>query len=410
VDAQNGNDNNDGRSPTTAWRTLDKVASARPNGYAAGNHILFRRGQTFQSTARPTIKALGTATSPVVIGAYGEGAAPRLDNNGPQRYDVVLTIQGSYALVRNLAVIKANTANRTQVGIDLLGKGHRVTATDISGVGNGVRITGSDHRVDNTSFHDLTMVVDDTSNPDNDYGATGVLISKASNISVDHNRFERLRAPSPDYGVDGSALEFFDAATNVRVHNNIIKDVVTFTEMGGSSSTDVIKGIKFHHNLVINAGKLGVFHNSTAGTNFGLTITDVRFEHNTLIKNTTDYGSSTGYGLLGFVGAPAANQFFFRNNIVDYRNINRLFYNPGQLVHQNNLYSLTNASFGSDFTPSPSEITGSAAFVSPDDGDYRLSAGSPAINRALSLGYASDLKDLPMPVGPAPDIGAYEYR
>lgn len=58
VDAQIGNDRNSGLSSTSAWRTLDKVAQESNNrkvrklGFAAGDQILFRRGQTFQSSAQ----------------------------------------------------------------------------------------------------------------------------------------------------------------------------------------------------------------------------------------------------------------------------------------------------------------------------------------------------------------------
>lgn len=41
--------------------------------------------------------------------------------------------------------------------------------------------------------------------------------------------------------------------------------------------------------------------------------------------------------------------------------------------------------------------------------DFRLKAGSTAINAGLTLGYASDLVGTPVPLGSAPDIGAYEY-
>jgi hypothetical protein len=64
VDSVAGNDRNDGLSTARAWKSLDKVCSesrnkkVRKNGFAAGDQILFRRGQTFQSTGYPQGPAL----------------------------------------------------------------------------------------------------------------------------------------------------------------------------------------------------------------------------------------------------------------------------------------------------------------------------------------------------------------
>jgi len=413
VDAQLGNDRNSGLSSTSAWRTLDKVAQESTNkkvrkfGFPAGDQILFRRGQTFQSASYPIIKVAGTSTAPVVLDAWGDGDAPKFDNIAPTVYDLVMKVDGKHALLRNLAFIKSNPANVTEYGAYMAGTGHRITACEFSGVGIGVKLEGAGHRVDHSSFHDLTMVVADTTNPDNDYGAIGVLVSGGSDINVDHNRFERLRAASPDYGVDGSALEIFNAAARVQFFNNVVIEVAALTEIGGSVATNVASDITYHHNLVINASSIGYFHNNSGGSTFGQVVRNVRFEHNTFSKTADNYNS----WLLGWGVPPAANEFFFRNNIIEHRNSNGLFYNSGQLVHQSNLYWLTNASFGdSGFAFSATEFSANPFLRDPAAGDYRLGAGSMAIDRGQPLGYTVDLDDLAMPVGQGPDLGAFESR
>lgn len=413
VDAQYGNDRNSGLSSDSAWRTLDQVARASSNkkvrkfGFAAGDRILFRRGQTFVSASYPIIKVAGSALAPVVFDAWGEGQAPRFDNSAPNVYDLVMKVDGHYALLRNLAFIKANPANVTEFGAYLAGTGHRVTACDFSGVGIGVRLEGSGHQVDHSTFHDLSMVVADTIHPDNDYGAIGVLVSNASEISVHHNRFERLRAASPDYGVDGAALEIFNAASKVRFFNNIVREVAALTEIGGSQSTELVSDVAYHHNLVVDADAGGYFHNNAGGSAFGLVVRNVRFEHNTFSKTSATYHSF----LLGWGVPPAANEFFLRNNIIEHRNSNGLFYNAGQLVHGFNLYWLSNAGFGDpSFRFSATEFAANPLLRDPAAGDYRLASGSMALDRGEALGYALDLDDLPMPVGGGPDLGAYEQR
>ena len=71
IDAVDGNDANDGKTPQTAWKTLTKLNSITVN---AGNKLLFRTGQTWQGQLE--IKNNGTAENPIVIGKYGEGNNP----------------------------------------------------------------------------------------------------------------------------------------------------------------------------------------------------------------------------------------------------------------------------------------------------------------------------------------------
>jgi len=66
-----GSDSNNGTSQATAWQTLTKVNSVT---FSAGDHILFRRGDTFYGSIK--IKQSGTSTSPIVFGDYGSGAKP----------------------------------------------------------------------------------------------------------------------------------------------------------------------------------------------------------------------------------------------------------------------------------------------------------------------------------------------
>jgi len=71
VDSVAGNDGNAGTSSATPWRTIAKVNSAQ---FAAGDHILFKRGRTWHELLEPP--SSGEAGSPIVIDAYGTGAAP----------------------------------------------------------------------------------------------------------------------------------------------------------------------------------------------------------------------------------------------------------------------------------------------------------------------------------------------
>lgn len=67
VDSVNGNDEADGLSPVTAWRTLEKVTNTE---LGEGSVVLFKRSQIFRGT-------ILTQTG-VTYSAYGEGAKPEL--------------------------------------------------------------------------------------------------------------------------------------------------------------------------------------------------------------------------------------------------------------------------------------------------------------------------------------------
>ena len=67
----NGNDSNDGKSPETAWKTLDKASSAK---LKAGDVVLLKRGCEWRGQLK--------TQSGVAYSAYGEGAKPIINSSG----------------------------------------------------------------------------------------------------------------------------------------------------------------------------------------------------------------------------------------------------------------------------------------------------------------------------------------
>lgn len=74
VDPTNGDDSNDGLSPTTAWRTIGHVNNNWWR-FQPGDGLLFKRGEVFTDTTL-RIKKGGTVSTPMVVGAYGSGEKP----------------------------------------------------------------------------------------------------------------------------------------------------------------------------------------------------------------------------------------------------------------------------------------------------------------------------------------------
>lgn len=71
--SQNGNDSDNGTSPSTSWQSISKVNSMMAS-IVAGDQILFNRGDKFYGTV--TITKSGTAGNEIVIGSYGSGQPP----------------------------------------------------------------------------------------------------------------------------------------------------------------------------------------------------------------------------------------------------------------------------------------------------------------------------------------------
>jgi hypothetical protein len=71
----NGSDSNNGTSTTTPWQTVAKVNATT---FSPGDVILFKAEGYWELTAALHPLGSGTASAPIVIGAYGAGAKPRL--------------------------------------------------------------------------------------------------------------------------------------------------------------------------------------------------------------------------------------------------------------------------------------------------------------------------------------------
>jgi len=73
VDSQNGSDSNNGRSTSSAWKTIDKVNHF---AFAPGDRILFKKGEVWREELAVT--SSGTSSAPITYAAYGSGSKPKL--------------------------------------------------------------------------------------------------------------------------------------------------------------------------------------------------------------------------------------------------------------------------------------------------------------------------------------------
>lgn len=145
IDSISGNDETgDGLSPETAWKTVP-VTDIAPQ---AGDKILFRRGGRYECTLTMWYSS-GTADSPIVISAYGEGEKPLLYTE--KDTEVLRLFDCSYVTISDLEItahngggIWINTATRMSECITLDNltihdiQNYKVTSRDLLHIGAAV--------------------------------------------------------------------------------------------------------------------------------------------------------------------------------------------------------------------------------------------------------------------------------
>ncbi len=142
-----------------------------------------------------------------------------------------------------------------------------------------------------------------------------------------------------------------------------------------------IQNITYDNNIFILNGARCVFYLSATGV-----VRDITMRNNICI-------GSNRYGWLGFFGTGTIQNITVQNNDV-YNNINnnQVYYESGRTV--------TNLDMANNLYVNP-------VFISSTN--FHLQSVSPLIDRGLDVGLTVDYDSVAIPIGSAPDIGAYEY-
>lgn len=386
VDSVNGSDSNPGTSPDRPWKTLGPVNSRT---FQPGDVINFARGSTFSGGL--VINSSGTQASPITFQAYGSGARPVFTNSG--QWSRAVQINGSWIVVKDMML---RDAAEFGVRIGENATHNVVRDCEMTNVGIGVGIYGQYNLITGNYFHDLKMVAN-TQGGDDDYGAFAIGMYNSNN-EVSYNRAERCKASSYDYGMDGGFVEFYQNVTGANIHHNWAQDNNGFIEVGGGSATNCVVA----YNVAVNNGTFAWFHLSG---NFAADVNNFRVENNTIVETAV---SQNTYEVFGFSATPAASTLLLRNNIF-YVNQYSYISSKSGYTHDHNIYYFMQSRTQLGSPLGAGEKIADPRFVNLSGGDYRLQAGSPAIDAGVDLGYRQDYAGQPVPAGSAPDAGAYEY-
>jgi hypothetical protein len=387
IDATAGNDAGAGTSDKP-WKSLAKVNGSE---FGPGDQILFRRGGSWTGTLE--LSSSGDSDHPIVIGAYGSGALPKIGG------DVLncVNVTGSDIFIGDLRASGCNWA-----GFELGGDGIVMDTVQADNNVAGISILdGSDGNTIrwSTIVDNNKMSVDDDTHDNDDSGAFGILVHGDDN-QIHHNTISGSFHTSHDYGYDGAAVEIFNGNRN-HIEYNKTANNDTFTELGRYGSGKTADGNVFAYNTVTSTQPSGTFL-ITRGA--GVDIGPVR---GTLaINNSVNLANGDGWSCDRGCGADILK---LRNNIVK----------VGGKVGYDDSFDTGNPADAADedngvYQGSVYQFTLGAHSVKADPlytsaADLRLKAGSPAIDRAEKSGYDRDLADKDLTVLTKWDSGAYQH-
>ncbi len=402
-----GNDSNSGTSTTAPWRTVAKV-----NGrtYSPGDFILFKRGQTWNETL--IVSSSGASGKHITYGAYGTGNRP-VFNGGNTRSHCVEANNKDYITFSNL------------------------DAND--GATNGFYVHDGDS-------HDF-LVEDCIARS---AGDLGFLFKGTHNITL-----RRCEATTSYW--NGFAMQTFTATYTAGPY--LFEDCDSYNN--GHVGYDFQCATTNQSNIVLRRckargnGQNGVYVDQESRRLTNMTIEYCEFSNNgrigiiiddgnsstrtppyadnITIDNCVCYGNGTnvqtpvvpGEGIRGYMQNSRIRNCIIYNNNVNYNNKTELYVTDGggtpntcdyTLIYSPSMSNPINWE-GAQYTYSGFRNTGQNAhglfvnplFVSPSTGNYTLQATSPCINAGTNLGLTKDLAGNIVPVGGAPDMGAYEY-
>jgi hypothetical protein len=417
VDAVLGSDTNDGKSASTPWKTLGRVHDVV---LKAGDVVHLARGSVWEhQQILLDNKSAGSATAPVIFQAYGTGNAPTIsepralwDSTIP--FTAVFFDTGShYITVLDLHVRNCPTAVAMPDDSD-----HIVLAgMELENCDDGIGLSGDYHKVLSNSIHDIGAA--------GTGGGIGVGINGGSHLELAWNHFQKCWLPTADgvgdggpfeyYGrkVDSKGVESFYLSDDIQTHHNFIEGSYDFMESWGNVTNLVIaynvyatskhEALEFH------------FDDSEHATWTHECTYTVRIENNTFVPTDQDPG---GWGIVGMlydpkhVPDPSKSAITLRNNIFvsNYKVVSQNVLGTS-FVHDHNLFQLVSGGvLGQDWSLGATEVSADPQFVDAPNLDYRLSPASPAIDTGAAASYSVDIAGVPVPIGVAPDLGAYEYK
>ncbi len=409
-----GNDGNSG-TQTSPWRTIQKAA----NTVTAGSTVIVQAGTyaervsvtrsgtasapiTFQAQGTVVMRGFTVTANYVVIngfeisnksqdstngwGIYVAGANNVIANNyihDTTWGGIMLFVPSTNLGLSSNNLVQGNRiAHVGELGIDVRGRNNVVAYNEISGVmqypswmtnppswvdADGIHFHGSGHIIRGNYIHDILYSDPANVNPHIDCFQTFAAApykEPASNVILEQNHCVNAQATGAQKHGSGVMI---NGASGITIRNNII---TAYVGVNGSYSS----GLTILENTFTSDLMLPTAYNPA-----GITFTSVS---SSTIKNNILY-DMPGHliYLVSVTGLSAGKN-------LEYRSDGKPLWTTSTYSHVNDLWGVN------------------PLFVSPTD--YRLQAGSPAIDAGYMVSVPTDYDGHLRPQGQGYDIGAFE--
>ncbi len=400
---------------STPWKSLSVVQS-NMSLINPGDTVSFKCGDSFAGTL--TLSRSGTNTAPIVFNSYGSGNKPIFSGTGSTISYLIylynrnyITFDGFEITDPGLSLTDRWQSSRIQraFGFDGTSTGNKIINCTISLVGIGAYWVGPGNTMDRCDIGNLRMVVNN-SGGNNDYGANPVVISSANN-TITSNNFHDCWANSYDYMYDGGAVEFYGSgASNNFIAYNTFNDCNGVVE-NGSGNGGTIENNLFCYNKFINNGSLFYINNSGA---YLVSVKNMQFYNNVIVENAVNRLAESNMCSMS-TSVSTAGIVVFKNNVFHLSSgvdvVRSVQWTGGQLVHENNVYNLSNNSV-LNFSLNSSEVSTSQTLwtntnsTNPLYWDYTPVTSGLLINFGQPLGLNRDF--IGNAISGNPDAGIIE--
>ena len=435
-----GNDDADGASAGTPWRSIQKAFDA-----AGPGTTIYLHGGSYPADYQLTLSNSGERGNPIVVKAFDSATPPLLDGgNGRGVLDVpelagsIRNMSDFLEAAKRLPLFNSDDGIVKVSGSWIVFDGIHVTGSKCSGL---YFMKGASHIVVQ-NCHVSHCVA-----PGICFGAEN---SPSCDVKVLHNYVYNCSQRSRE-SISLRTVDTFEVAYN-KVEL-VIKESID-AKSGCANGT-------IHHNHVLNSGHCGIYLDAgypdrplqqnidiycnivenPYGTAYcvaaeaGNSIRNVRIYNNVawntrkenrgcgikVAKNSSNTDgiisdiyiyNNTVYGMVQqgiYVNYPRVENIRICNNI-SAKTLNQLAIRDADVLDVKQIIMDRNLAWGAASHPGRGVIQADPLFTDPEGGDLTLRPGSPAIDAAYKkYTPADDYNGTPRPQGRSADLGAYEY-